>query len=153
MSKEIPILSAISLLPLYSPIPSQSHPRPQASSFTMYRFNVERIYQDTCPDFPIMQNHGPISPPPGPRPTPFYIAARTSPTIELSFIIQGMGGETMPFPVDTMDLAFILQRTLKRKGWKDQTIHGSVLGFLETPLLQVQKRGKEGEIVLLNQNQ
>lgn len=119
----------------------------------MYHFNIGKIHRPCCPGLPTIQNHGPMFPPPSHRPTPFYIAARTSPTIELSFIIQGMKGETLPFPVSTTDLAFILEQNLKRKGWKDKTIQRSVLGFLETPMIQVREMGGEGEIGILEKNQ
>lgn len=124
--------------------------RDEALNSLMYRFNIKKICEGSRANSPIMQTHGPFPAPPGPRATPFYIAARTAPSIELSFIVKGMKGELLDFPVENMDLAFLLQQILKRKGWKPATIHNSMTGFLEVPLIRVQERGKEGETGILN---
>lgn len=83
---------------------------------------------------------------PGPLPAPFYIAARESPQLHLDLIIPGFKGETLKLAVNNVDLAFILQQTLKRKGWGDATIQRSVRDFLEQPMMKVTWLGKEGEL-------
>jgi hypothetical protein len=67
---------------------------------------------------------------PGPRLTPFYLAARSSPLLSLSFVVQGMQGETLESDADTMDVAFMLEQTLKRRGWRDEKVKRSVLAPL-----------------------
>jgi hypothetical protein len=86
---------------------------------------------------------------PGPRPTHFYIAARSAQQLKLNFTIEGMQGEALSIPVRTVDLAFLLQQRLQKHAWSDERIHQSVLGFLDTPVVSVEWKGKEGEYGLL----
>jgi hypothetical protein len=78
---------------------------------------------------------------PGPFPTPFCIAARSSPSLRLSFVVHSLQGETLEFGADTMDLAFVLEQTLKQRGWRDETVKRSILDFLEAPLMKVEWMG------------
>ena len=55
-------------------------------------------------------------PPPSTPLTPFYITARTAPTLTLSFVVPGCKGETLDFEAEILDLAFVLERTLKKRG-------------------------------------
>jgi hypothetical protein len=87
---------------------------------------------------------------PGLHPTPFYIQARTAPQLQLSFVVQGMQGETLNFAVRSDDLAFLLKETLKSQGWGDAMVQRSVLEFLDVPMVMVSWRGKGGEIGVLN---
>lgn len=82
-------------------------------------------------------------------PTPFHIAARTAPNLKLSFVVPGMNGETLELEAALLDLAFVLERTLKRRGWGEQMTKQGVLDFLEVPLVKVEWRGEEGEIGML----
>ncbi|OAL07505.1 hypothetical protein IQ06DRAFT_342231 [Phaeosphaeriaceae sp. SRC1lsM3a] len=111
--------------------------------------DIEKTDGKSCPTTLAVQNRDSIPLTPGPRLAPFYITARTAPRVQLSFIVQGCKGELLDFPVNTIDLAFSLKQTPKRKGWKPTTIDNSVVGFLDEPLMQIQKRGKEAEIGLL----
>lgn len=55
----------------------------------------------------------------------------------------------MDFLVETVDMAFLLKQTLKKKGWKDETAQKSVLDFLEVPMIKVKSAGHEAEIGIL----
>lgn len=90
--------------------------------------------------------------PQGPGATPFYFLARTAPSLELSFLIQGLQGEPMEFAVHSMDMAFLLEQTLKRHNWKDATVQRSVLDFLEVSMIKARFGNGEGEIGILNDN-
>jgi hypothetical protein len=54
-----------------------------------------------------------------------------------------MQGETIEFSVDTLDMAFLLKQTLKKRGWKDETAQKSVLDFLEVPMIKASIPGHE----------
>ena len=82
--------------------------------------------------------------PPGPAPTPFYIALRQARHVNLCFIIPGFQGEALDVQMRTIDLAFVLEQTLKRRGWGDVTISRAVNDFLEKSMVEVQWRGKDG---------
>jgi hypothetical protein len=87
---------------------------------------------------------------PAPRTqTPFYILARTAPQLQLSFVIPGYREETLTFPVDTTDMAFLLERTLARKKWNEEHTRKSVVDFLEVPLVSVQFQGENERIGIL----
>jgi hypothetical protein len=87
---------------------------------------------------------------PAPRTqTPFYILARTAPQLQLSFVIPGYKEETLTFPVDTTDMAFLLERTLARKRWNEEHTRKSVVDFLEVPLISVQFQGENERIGIL----
>jgi hypothetical protein len=87
---------------------------------------------------------------PAPRTqTPFYILARTAPQLQLSFVIPGYKEETLTFPVDTTDMAFLLERTLARKRWNEEHTRKSVVDFLEVPLVSVQFQGENERIGIL----
>jgi hypothetical protein len=88
-------------------------------------------------------------PRPGPRSTPFYLLARTAPSLQLTFVVQGMQGEAMDFPAEALDMAFMLKQTLKKKGWKDETAQKSVLNFLEVPMIKVSIPGHGPQIGIL----
>jgi len=60
-----------------------------------------------------------------------------------------MNGETLELEAALLDLAFVLERTLKRRGWGGQMTKQGVLDFLEVPLVKVEWRGEEGEIGML----
>jgi hypothetical protein len=81
-----------------------------------------------------------------PRPTPFYIAARSARGVRLSFVVSGMKGETLEYEADVVELAFVLQQTLKKRGRGGDTVHKSVREFLEVPLVNVAWEGREGEM-------
>jgi hypothetical protein len=85
---------------------------------------------------------------PAPREqTPFHVLARTAPQLYLNFVIPDYKEETLSFPVDTMDMAFLLERTLVRQKWSNEHVRRSVLDFLEVPLVVVQF-GEEHERVV-----
>ena len=122
------------------------------------RFSAELDNED-IEDAPVMTQHSHTSgphnramdpTPPGPLHTPFYILARTAPHLTLNFVVQGMQGETLQFPIRNVDLAFLLERTLKRKGWRDETVQRSVLGWLQVPMMGVAWRGKDEEVGILD---
>jgi hypothetical protein len=75
--------------------------------------------------------------PPGPPPTPFYLAAREAHSLQLEFVIPGFNGETLGQEVNSLDLAFILQQTLRRRGWGEVMITKGVEDFLECPMVKV----------------
>ncbi|KAF2036013.1 hypothetical protein EK21DRAFT_106846 [Setomelanomma holmii] len=81
------------------------------------------------------------SPQPSQPPTPFYVAARMAPPLRLSFIIPGIKGETLHVPIKMIDLAFILERRLEKKGWRKANVQQSVLDFLEVPLIRADWQG------------
>lgn len=116
----------------------------------MYRLNIEKIHEESCRTSPTVPNHELAPQFPGACATPFYITARTAPSLQLSFVIEGMKGEVLNLPVDSIDLAFLLEQTLKRKGWKPATIENSVNGFLDMPLMQYQQRGKAAQTGILD---
>lgn len=87
--------------------------------------------------------------PPGPLPTPFYIAVREARHVQLGFVIPGCKGETLDVDVNNVDLAFILQQTLQRRGWGELMVRQGVEDFLEKSMMRVMWRGREGEIGLL----
>lgn len=84
--------------------------------------------------------------PPNTPPIPFYVTARTAPTLQLSFVVAGFKGETLECKAEMMDLAFILQRTLQRRGLGEQMTRKGVCDFLEVPLIKVEWTGKLGDI-------
>jgi hypothetical protein len=45
----------------------------------------------------------------GPRSTPSYLLMRTARSLQLCFVVQGMQGEAMDFPAETLDMAFLLK--------------------------------------------
>jgi len=83
--------------------------------------------------------------PPGPLWTPFYMTARDAPRLYLEFVIPGSKGETLGIAVNNVDLAFILQQTLRRRGWGEATTKRGVEDFLEQPMMKVTWTGREGE--------
>ncbi|KAH3968799.1 hypothetical protein HBI56_124920 [Parastagonospora nodorum] len=85
-----------------------------------------------------------------PRATPFYVLARTAPSLELNFLIQGLQGEPMEFAVNRVDMAFLLEQTLKRRGWKDATVQMGVLDFAEVSMMKVRFENGDGEVGILN---
>ena len=78
--------------------------------------------------------------------TPYDVAARGAPRLQLSFIIPGCLGETLPVEVDSLDLAFVLQQALRRKGWREEMTHRGIEDFLEQPIIGVMWTGREGKI-------
>lgn len=84
-------------------------------------------------------------PPPGPLPTPFYMTARDAPRLYLEFVIPRSKGETLRLAVNNIDLAFMLQQTLRRRGWGEATTKRGVEDFLEQPMMKVTWTGREGE--------
>jgi hypothetical protein len=84
-------------------------------------------------------------PRPGPYPTPFYLAARDAPRLYLEFVIPGFKGETLQIAVNNIDLAFILQQTLRRRGWGEAMTKRGVEDFLEQPMMKVTWTGREGD--------
>lgn len=89
-------------------------------------------------------------PPPNIPPTPFYIATLSAPSLDLSFVIPGFKGETLEYRAEAVDLAFILERTLERRGWGEEMVQKSVLDFLEVALMKVTWLGREGKIGMLS---
>jgi hypothetical protein len=83
--------------------------------------------------------------PPGPAPTPFYLAAREANHLQLDFVIPGYNGETLGQSVNNVELAFILQQTLRRRGWGEVMTRKEVEDFLECPMVKVTWRGRKGE--------
>jgi hypothetical protein len=84
-----------------------------------------------------------------PAPTdqiPFYVLARTAPQLRLRFVIPGYREETLSLPVDTKDMAFLLERTLAKQKWSDEHISKSVVDFLEVPLVSVQFEGEHKRV-------
>lgn len=88
-------------------------------------------------------------PQPGPIPTPFYITSREACQFHLAFVIPGFHGETLEVAVNNVDLAFVLQQTLKRRGWGNVMTTRGVEDFLERPLVKVKWVGGEGEVGVL----
>jgi len=84
-------------------------------------------------------------PPPGPIQTPFYMTARDAPRLYLEFVIPGSKGETLGIAVHNIDLAFILQQTLRRRGWGEATTKRGIEDFLEQPMMKVTWTGGEGQ--------
>jgi hypothetical protein len=82
---------------------------------------------------------------PEPLKTPFYLAARDSSQLYLDFVIPGYRGETLEIAASNMDLAFILQQTLRRKGWSEERTREAVENFLAQPMMKVTWRGADGE--------
>jgi hypothetical protein len=60
-------------------------------------------------------------------------------------VIPGFNRETLGQAVNNVDLAFILQQTLRRRGWGEATTTKGVEDFLEYPMVKVIWRGAEGE--------
>jgi hypothetical protein len=83
--------------------------------------------------------------PPGPFLTPFYLAAREALQLYLDFVIPGSKGETLEVAVNNIDLAFILQQTLRRRGWSEEMTKKGVEDFLAQPMMKVTWMGKDGE--------
>jgi hypothetical protein len=83
--------------------------------------------------------------PPGPFPTPFYLAAREAPQLDLDFVIPGFQGETLEVAINNVDMAFVLQQTLRRRGWSEEMTKKGVEDFLAQPMVKVVWRGREGE--------
>ncbi|KAF1840434.1 uncharacterized protein K460DRAFT_411017 [Cucurbitaria berberidis CBS 394.84] len=90
-----------------------------------------------------------LFPPPGPLPTPFYIASREACQLEIAFVVPGLKGETLEVAVNKVDLAFVLQQTLKRREWNDARTRNGVEDFLERPMMKITWRGKAGEFGVL----
>ncbi|KAF2831201.1 hypothetical protein CC86DRAFT_136345 [Ophiobolus disseminans] len=93
---------------------------------------------------PTSTNH--CFPSPGILPTPFYIAARTAPSLRMSFVVPGFKSETLEYQVAVVDLAFLVERTLAKRGFRHETVQKGVLDFMEVPLIKVNWKGREGEI-------
>jgi hypothetical protein len=55
--------------------------------------------------------------PPNPPPTPFYLAAQETTNLQLDFVIPGYHGKTLGQSVNNVDQVFMLQQTLRRRGW------------------------------------
>lgn len=91
--------------------------------------------------------------PPSPKSTPFYLLARTAPPLELYFVVQGMHGEPLEVPIRMIDMAFVLEQTLKRKGWRNETVDRSVRDWMEVPLVGVGRRGREVEVGVLEERE
>ncbi|CAN9335824.1 unnamed protein product [Alternaria sp. RS040] len=83
--------------------------------------------------------------PPGPFPTPFYLAAREAPQLDLDFVIPGFQGETLEVAINNVDMAFVLQQTLRRRGWGEEMTKKGVEDFLAQPMVKVVWKGREGE--------
>ncbi|KAF1830341.1 hypothetical protein BDW02DRAFT_609034 [Decorospora gaudefroyi] len=96
-------------------------------------------------DHPHHQQHTPRARP-DPRPTPFYIAVRGAPALGIEFVIPGFRGETLGVGVDIVDLAFVLQQGLRRRGWGEVMTQKGVEDFLAWPVVEVKWRGREGEL-------
>ncbi|KAG9188677.1 hypothetical protein G6011_07382 [Alternaria panax] len=84
--------------------------------------------------------------PPGPFLTPFYLAAREAPRLDLDFVIPGFQGETLQVAVNNVDLAFILQQTLRRRGWSEEMTTKGVEDFLAQPMMEVAWQGRKSEL-------
>ncbi|KAF1946324.1 hypothetical protein EJ02DRAFT_508849 [Clathrospora elynae] len=87
-----------------------------------------------------------LFPSPAPRPTPFYLAARDARHVQLAFVIPGFQGETLEVGMNTVDLAFILERTLDRRGFGDVMTRRGVEDFLACPMVEAWWRGREGRV-------
>jgi hypothetical protein len=61
-----------------------------------------------------------------------------------------MHGEPLEVPMRMLDMAFVLEQTLKRKGWRDETVDRSVRDWMEVPMVGVEVRGRKGEVGILN---
>ena len=61
-------------------------------------------------------------------------------------MVPGFKGETLEYRVEIVDLAFVLERSLERRGYGDDMVQKGVLDFLEVPLVKVEWIGREGEI-------
>ncbi|KAH7086744.1 hypothetical protein FB567DRAFT_602276 [Paraphoma chrysanthemicola] len=91
---------------------------------------------------------GPIRP--CSAPTPFYLTARAASSLELSFVVQGMRGEILTFPVEAVDMAFLLERTLLRRRWVRENAEKSVREWMNLPLVGVEIVGEEMDIGILD---
>jgi hypothetical protein len=83
-------------------------------------------------------------PPPGPPPTPFYLAAGEASHLQLEFVIPGFNGETLGQAVNNLDLAFVLQQTLRRRGWGEVMTTKGVEDFLECRWSRLLGGGQRG---------
>jgi hypothetical protein len=60
-------------------------------------------------------------------------------------VIPGFNGETLGQEVSDVDMAFILQQTLRRREWGEVTARKGIEDFLECPMVRITWRGGEGE--------
>lgn len=60
-------------------------------------------------------------------------------------MIPGFKGETLEVAVNNIDLVFILQQTLRRRGWSEEMAKKGVEDFLAQPMMKVTWVGKNGE--------
>jgi hypothetical protein len=63
----------------------------------------------------------------------------------LDFVIPGFQGETLEVAINNVDMAFVLQQTLRRRGWSEEMTKKGVEDFLAQPMVKVVWRGREGE--------
>jgi len=116
----------------------------QQELIARYQSEFDYTTNDPTSGTPLITNRR--FPPPNTPPTPFYVAARTAPSLRLSFVVPGFKGEMLEYRAETVDLAFVLERTLERRGFGDDMVQKGVLDFLEVPLIKVEWTGREGEI-------
>lgn len=64
-----------------------------------------------------------------------------------------MHGEPLEVPIRMIDMAFVLEQTLKRKGWRNETVDRSVRDWMEVPLVGVGRRGREVEVGVLEERE
>ncbi|KAF2252963.1 hypothetical protein BU26DRAFT_560309 [Trematosphaeria pertusa] len=76
-------------------------------------------------------------PSPPERSTDWNSAAARAAALCLALVIPGASGELLEFPIEMHDLAFVLQETLKRKGWRKDCISIAIEGFLERPMIRI----------------
>lgn len=65
------------------------------------------------------------------------MTAESARALRLSFLIPGFQGENLEISVGELDLAFILQQTLRRRGWSSVMSTKAVEDFLNRPLLRM----------------
>jgi hypothetical protein len=111
-----------------------------------HEFDIEE--ERNMPSTPPRPQSTPL--PQEPRATPFHVLARTAPSLELNFLIQGLQGEPMEFAVNRVEMAFLLEQTLKRRGWKDATVQMSVLDFAKVSMIKVRFGNGHGEVGILH---
>jgi uncharacterized coiled-coil protein SlyX len=104
------------------------HETPQARDIPLHRRLTDQLY-----------------PLPSPPATLFYIAAREASPLNICFVIPGFRGETLEVQANNVDLAFILQQTLKKRGWGDVMTTKGVEDFLQVPMMKVAWAGEEGK--------
>lgn len=82
---------------------------------------------------------------------PLHNASRKAQFVTLSFVIAGPRGEAVRQPLDRLSMAFVLHETLVKKGWTEDNVRRGVLGFLETPMMEVQWRGEAARLGRLDE--